>query len=135
MHEWALAESVIKAAVENAAERRFKFLSGVGVMLGELQAVDTEIFSFALNELRAQYPSAKDCVFEIRTEESVFKCKACGAVFGMSKLRKRTPSEAENIHFIPEMSRGFMNCPSCGSPDFEIVSGRGVSIGYIRGEQ
>ena len=40
----------------------------------------------------------------------------------------------EAIHFIPELAHAFLECPSCQSPDFELLQGRGVSIGAIEGD-
>lgn len=134
MHEWALAESVIKSAVEHAGAQKLKKLKETGVLFGELQAIDREIFSFALEELRAQFPGAKDCKFKITVEPAAFRCKACSHEFPLKGLRK-TKDEAEFIHFVPEMAHTFLKCPKCKSPDFEIARGRGVSINYLKGEK
>jgi hydrogenase nickel incorporation protein HypA/HybF len=40
---------------------------------------------------------------------------------------------AEAIHFVPEVAHTYIKCPSCGSPDFEIVEGRGVWLENIKG--
>lgn len=132
MHEWALAESVIKAAVGHAAAEKLGTLKEAGVVFGELQAIDGEIFKFALAELRAQYPAAKACRFRILKQPAAFRCKACSHEFPLKGLRK-TKDESEFIHFVPEMAHTFLKCPKCKSPDFEIAAGRGVSISYIKG--
>jgi hydrogenase nickel incorporation protein HypA/HybF len=49
--------------------------------------------------------------------------------------RKIKDDEAEAIHFIPEVAFVHARCPKCGSPDFEILKGRGVSIASIKGER
>ena len=134
MHEWALAESVIKTVVEHSKTEKLKKLKEAGVVFGELQAIDKEIFAFALDELRRQYPGAKDCKFKIINEPAAFRCKACAREFPLKGLKK-TKDEAEFIHFVPEMAHSFLKCPACKSPDFEIVKGRGVSISYIKGEK
>jgi len=134
MHEWALAESVIKSAVEHASTEKLKKLKETGVVFGELQAIDTEIFVFALEELRKQFAGAKDCKFKIIKQPAVFRCKACSHEFPLKGLRK-TKDEAEFIHFVPEMAHTFLKCPKCKSPDFEIAAGRGVSISYIKGDR
>jgi len=134
MHEWALAESVIKTAVEHAGAQKLKKLKETGVLFGELQAIDKEIFSFALEELRAQFPAAKNCKFKITVEPAAFRCKACSHEFPLKGLKK-TKDEAEFIHFVPEMAHTFLKCPKCASPDFEIARGRGVSINYLKGEK
>ena len=45
-----------------------------------------------------------------------------------------TADDLEAIHLLPETIHVYGRCPSCGSPDFEVVRGRGVSIGSVRGE-
>ena len=134
MHEWALAESVIKTVVEHCAKRKLRRLSEAGVVFGELQAIDKEIFSFALEELRVQFPAAKACKFRIITEPAAFRCKSCSNEFPLKGLRK-TNDESEFIHFVPEMANAFLKCPGCKSPDFEIISGRGVYISYVKGNK
>jgi hydrogenase nickel incorporation protein HypA/HybF len=48
--------------------------------------------------------------------------------------KKLSEDDSESIHFIPEIAFAHFRCPKCGSPDFEIVTGRGVSILSIKGE-
>ncbi|OGS14337.1 MAG: hypothetical protein A2234_10250 [Elusimicrobia bacterium RIFOXYA2_FULL_58_8] len=134
MHEWALAQSVIKTAVEHAAAGRLKKLKETGVAFGELQGIDKEIFVFALEELRKQFPAAAACRFRISKEPAAFLCKVCAHKFSLKALRK-TADEAEFIHFIPEMAHTFLKCPACESPDFEITAGRGVHITHIKGDR
>jgi len=135
MHEWALAESVIKTAAEYSKKEKLKKLSGVGVVFGELQAIDRKIFSFALKELvKADAGISASCKFKIIDEPAAFKCKVCGSKFSLKSLKK-TDAEAEYIHFIPEMAHTFLKCPKCASPDFEITAGRGVYIKYLNGEK
>ena len=133
MHEWALAESVIRKAAEHAAQEKLRLVSEVGVLLGELQAIDREIFAFALKELvKSSFKGLSSCRFRMSTEPAAFKCKVCSKKFTL-KVLKKTEEEAENIHFIPEMAHAFLKCPKCKSPDFDITAGRGVSIKHIRG--
>ena len=42
-----------------------------------------------------------------------------------------TEETREAIHFLPEAAHAFVRCPSCGSPDFAVSKGRGVSIKSI----
>jgi len=133
MHEWALAESVIKTAQEHAARAKLRPVSEVAVLLGELQSIDKEIFSFALAELvKSSFKSMSGCRFRLLAQPASFKCKACSKEFTLKALKK-TEAEAENIHFIPEMAHAFLKCPKCKSPDFDITAGRGVSIKHIKG--
>ncbi len=135
MHEWALAESVIQAAVGYAARGKLRSVSEVSVLLGELQAIDRKIFVFALEELvKGSFKDLAACKFKILKEPAAFKCKSCAKKFTL-KVLKKTEAEAENIHFIPEMAHVFLKCPQCQSPDFDVIAGRGVSIKNIKGRR
>ena len=130
MHEWALAEAVIKTATEIAQKEGLNHVTEVSVKIGELQQVERPIFRFALTQLKpANFKKAK---FHLTTAKATLKCRVCGTVwlFKKSSLDKET---AEAIHFVPEVAHTFIKCPKCGSPDFEIVEGRGVWLESIRG--
>jgi len=135
MHEWALAESVVKTAAEYAGREKLRSVTEVSVLLGELQAIDKEIFVFALKELvNSSFKGLASCKFKIIVEPAAFKCKSCAKEFSLKTLKK-TDAESENIHFIPEMAHAFLKCPECGTPDFEVTAGRGVSIKQIKGRK
>ncbi len=121
MHEWALAESVIKT-LKNQKKR----VSKAEVIFGKLQDIDREIFSFAIEELLKQEKDFRP-VIKICEEEAVFECISCGMEFDLKKGLEDA-GEKENVHFLPEMVKVFIKCPGCGSRDFEIKKGRGLSI-------
>jgi hydrogenase nickel incorporation protein HypA/HybF len=135
MHEWALAESIVMAAVEEARKEKLKSITQVIVYIGELQQIEKEIFLFALKELgAAQNPPIKKNAFIIKTEKSTLLCKNCGQRWKYSDMKKKLdPTESEFIHFIPEVVFVHTRCPQCGSPDFEIQEGRGVTLTSIKG--
>ena len=54
MHEWALAESVLKAADEIAEKEHLDEVTEVNIKIGELQDVEREIFLFALQQLKSE---------------------------------------------------------------------------------
>lgn len=123
MHEWAVAESVVKTIKDNI--NRIKNRK-VEVLLGELQAIDKEVFKFAMDELLKQY--SVSVPYSIVDQKVRFKCNSCGYEFNIKQVRGKSEEEKENIHFIPEMVKAFVECPRCKSVDFEIIEGRGVSI-------
>ncbi|HTY75316.1 MAG TPA: hydrogenase nickel incorporation protein HypA [Candidatus Nanoarchaeia archaeon] len=130
MHEWALAEAVIKTANEIAQKENLKQVTEVTVKIGELQQVERPIFRFALVQLKpANFKKVK---FHLTTAKSTLKCRVCGTtwLFKKSSVDKET---AEAIHFVPEVAHTFVKCPKCGSPDFEIAEGRGVWLESIKG--
>jgi hydrogenase nickel incorporation protein HypA/HybF len=130
MHEWALAEAVIKTAAEVAEKEGLKRVTEVTVKIGELQQVERPIFRFALNQLKPA--SFKDAKFRLQTAKTTLKCRVCGTFWKYDK-RKVDKEAAEAIHFVPEVAHTYIKCPKCGSPDFEIEKGRGVYLESIKG--
>ena len=130
MHEWALAEAVIKTATEIAEKEGIKEVTEVTVKIGELQQMEPPIFRFALNQLKsANFKNAK---FRISKAKTTLKCRICGNNWFYSK-KKVDKETAEAIHFVPEVAHTYIKCPKCGSPDFEIAEGRGVWLESIKG--
>jgi len=130
MHEWALAEAILASANQIAQKEHLKTVSEVTIRVGELQQVEPPILRFALKQLCEGI--FKDTKFRILKAKSTLKCRVCGTTwkYNPKKLDKAT---AEAIHFVPEVAHTYIKCPKCGSPDFEIASGRGVWIEDIKG--
>ena len=137
MHEWALAESILAAAVEAAEKEKLQKITEIKIGMGELQQIERDIFEFALNEIiKLHEDILKNVKIKIETEKSNLKCKNCENTWKFSDMKKKLgDDESEAIHFIPEVAFVHTRCPKCGSPDFEITSGRGVSITQIKGEK
>ena len=130
MHEWALAEAVISTASQLAEKEGLKEITEVKIKVGELQQVELDIFEYALSQLRTE--KFKHAKFTIETVQAELKCRVCGYQW---QFRKEELEEEvqEAIHFIPEIAHTYIKCPKCGSPDFEIVKGRGVWLESIKG--
>ena len=137
MHEWALAESILTAAIEAAEKEKLKKITEIKISIGELQQIEKDIFEFALTQiLKDQDKKLKNVKIKITTEKSILKCKNCEKVWAFTNMKnKLSKDESESIHFIPEVALVYSRCPSCGSPDFEIIVGRGVTISSIKGEK
>jgi len=137
MHEWALAESIIVAAVESAEKEKLETISEIKISIGELQQIENDIFEFALEQIiKTQGAKLKNVKTIIVTEKSKLKCKNCENTWDFCDIKKKLNNdESEAIHFIPEVAFVHTRCPKCGSPDFEILTGRGVSITSIKGEK
>lgn len=130
MHEWALAEAIINAATEIAEKEGMKQITHVEIRVGELQQVENGILKFALSQLRT--PKLKKARFSIRTERAKLKCRACGHTWIFSE-NKLDQNASEAIHFVPEIAHTYIKCSKCGSPDFEILEGRGVMLQRVKG--
>jgi hydrogenase nickel incorporation protein HypA/HybF len=130
MHEWALADSVIEATAAVLAGKDPACLRSVKVRIGELQAIDREIFDFALATMLEERPF-RAATYEMETEPASFLCSACGKEWSLAETRGLTDDSREAIHFLPEAAHAFVRCPGCGSPDYRVQRGRGVSISSI----
>jgi len=130
MHEWALAEAILTSAREIAEKEQLKEVTEVTIKFGDLQQVERRILRFAISQMKT--PLFKKAKFHILTSKTVLRCKACGTTWEFS-LQKMDKETAEAIHFVPEVAHSYIKCPKCGSPDFEIASGRGVWLESVKG--
>ena len=130
MHEWAFAEAVIAAASEVAEKERLQEVTEVKLKIGELQQIEHEILEFAFSQLKtAKFKNTK---FDIEVVKAELKCRVCGYKWIFEKENMDT-STAEAIHFLPEIAHTYIKCLKCGSPDFEILEGRGIWIESVKG--
>jgi hydrogenase nickel incorporation protein HypA/HybF len=130
MHEWALAEGVVATVSRIAEEEGLERVTEVTVKVGELQQVDREILIFAIDQLRT--PIMRDARIILEEAPARLRCRVCGHNW---RLNPRTLEEevSEAIHFIPEVVNAYLRCPECGSPDLEMVEGRGVWLSSVKG--
>ncbi len=135
MHEWALAESVVETVLKVSKKENFNRVSEIKVKLGVLQKIEEDIFRSALKNITASYGAVFEGVnIRIEEEEAIFKCRRCGHVWEFTDSLGVKEENQEDIHFVPEVVHIYVRCPSCKSFDYEVASGRGVSIDYIEGE-
>jgi len=137
MHEWALADGVVSTALRAAKTEKLKKITKIKVKIGELQQIDVDIFRHAIEDvIRPQESILTDTQIEIGTEAAVLRCRKCHHEWPFADAMNRLgEDEAESIHFIPEIAHVYIRCPSCKSPDFEVMKGRGVWIDSIEGEE
>lgn len=130
MHEWALAEGVISTAAQIAEDQSLKKVTEVVVIIGELQQVEHEVLDYAFDQLKT--PLFKDTKFILKSQSAKFKCRKCGEKWDFTS-KGMTEEVSEAIHFVPEMAHVYIKCKECGSPDFEVIEGRGVWLATIKG--
>ncbi len=130
MHEWALAEAIISSAINIAEKEGLLEVKEVKIKVGELQQVEVDILEFALSELKTG--KLKNARFVIETVKAKLHCRMCGHMWVFSQNRL-DGALREAVHFVPETVHSYIRCPKCGSPDFEILEGRGVLLESIKG--
>jgi len=134
MHELALADSVVKAALRAADDAGMKNIERVIVKVGELQQIEKDLFEFSLtNVIPHEEERLTDTVFDVSEELVRFECRFCRHEYGREDVDLDDDDQAEAIHFIPELSHAYARCPQCGSPDFDITAGRGITLERIEG--
>ena len=134
MHELALADSVVKAALHAADEAGLAQIGRVVVKVGELQQIEKDLFEFSLTSvIPANEPRLAETEFDVAEEQVRFQCRSCGTEYGRDEANLSGDDSGEAVHFIPELSHAFARCPSCGSPDFDITRGRGITLERIEG--
>jgi hydrogenase nickel incorporation protein HypA/HybF len=130
MHEWALAEAIITAATQIAEQEGLKEVTEIKIRVGELQQIELDILEFALSQIKPAH--FRNAQFRMVIDEAKLKCRVCSNQWTFSK-EKLDDTSAEAIHFVPEIAHTYIKCPKCGSPDFEILQGRGVWLESIKG--
>ncbi len=135
MHEFALAESVVRATLQTAESEGMTAVTRVVVQVGELQQIKKDVFEFALKQVHSDDPRLADTVLVVEIVPARFSCRVCEHGFTLAETGEHDADAKEAIHFVPELAHAFMRCPACGSPDFEVAEGRGVGIASIEGER
>lgn len=130
MHEWALAEAILTSATELAEKEGLKEVTEITIRIGELQQVERSILRFAISEMKP--PLLKETKFHILKAKTRLRCRVCGTAWSFNS-KGMDEATAEAIHFVPEVAHSYIKCPKCGSPDFEIASGRGVWLESVKG--
>lgn len=132
VHEWALAEAVISTILNVAKEKGAKKIIKAEIKIGALQQIEVDVLTFAFRELVKNTPLEKTEI-KLKPEEVYFKCRVCGVRWNFSNATNALGREkSEAIHFVPDLVHAFIRCPRCGSPDFEVVGGRGIWVEYIK---
>lgn len=113
MHELALVNALITAVTEDASGRGLKKVTFCRIVVGKLNAVSTEVLSFALENL-SRGTMLEGACFELHREKASGECADC------------------RHSFVPVPP--FFLCPSCGSGKTVLTGGRQVYVDCYEGE-
>ena len=83
MHEAALAESIIKIALDTAAENNAKKITAVGLKLGDMAGVEIEALNLSF-KVFCKDTIAEGAELKINRVPVRAKCNKCGKVFTIS---------------------------------------------------
>lgn len=146
MHEWSLAEGLIRSLIDYARNENLSKIDEVDISIGELMNIDVNVFEEALKSIMS-ISGLSDTSINIVIERVSFKCRRCNYAWSISEVYDQLKERLDDLgimepdgkesplHFFPELVSVFVNCPKCGSADFQVVSGNTIKILKIIGER
>ncbi len=103
MHELAITEGIIEAAVPAAKKAGAKKILEIRLKIGELSGVFPEYIQEYF-DMASEDTIAKGAVLKVETIRAAIKCGICG--------------------YEGVIDRKKIKCPKCGSIDFKLTAGR-----------
>ncbi len=113
MHELSIAQSLLDIVVEEATRNRLGSVNKVRLRIGELAAVVPESLTFCF-DLVSRDTVASGAAIEIESVAVTARCDRCEVSF--------------------EVKDRVFECPRCGEPVLEMLSGRELYVMSIEGE-
>lgn len=114
MHEWSIADNLVKLAVRAAEREDLESVSRVSIRIGALQQVVPDSLEMAFSFLTGETAIA-GARLEITPVPTELRCRSCGSTTTGGGL--------------------IFTCEHCGSVDVEIISGKELYIDYLEGEK
>ena len=114
MHEFALAEDLLKLARTEARKAGITRLDKVVIQVGDLSGVSVDALEFAFGFLREEDDLTRTAELVVERLEGRGRCRECGKE---SKLE-----------------RFLLYCPECKEPTIEITQGRDFLLLRLEGE-
>lgn len=114
MHEMSIAISILEAVDKEVRLHPGARVSKVGLRIGEWSGVDPDALHFCFDALQAgtkPAPPALDIEFRPRQN----RCGKCGTTFALKDYETQ--------------------CPACGDPATEAVSGNELELAYMELEE
>lgn len=103
MHELAITEGIIEAAVPAAKEAGAEKILEIRLKIGELSGVFPEYIQEYFN-IASEGTIAEGAILKVEMIPPAIKCEKCG--------------------FEGVINRKEIKCPECGSTDFRLTAGR-----------
>jgi hydrogenase nickel incorporation protein HypA/HybF len=113
MHEFSIASNIVDVVNKTAQDNGISRVTRVKLKVGQLQLIMPDSLLFSFN-ICTKGTVSEGAVLDIEEVTAKGECAGCGAEFSVG-----------NYQFI---------CPSCGSPDINVVSGEELFIESLEGE-
>lgn len=110
MHELAVTKSILKLALDHAAQHGAQRVLAIHLLIGEMRNLEEDwiqrYFDYISNGTAAEH-----AVIKVKKVPVVFRCKSCQQTF--------TPNLKEDKPML---------CTHCGSFEYDLVSGRELVV-------
>ena len=129
MHEWSVAEAVIKT-VQDWADGRKVRIKRVVLGIPAVSFLDSDLLKEAFDTLKRD-SILEDATLIVRFKSPTFHCNSCNRDFSLDDVKDQLDKvraefgEDYPMHLIPALAPAFISCPYCGSHD---ISARAQDI-------
>lgn len=114
MHEMSVVSNILNIALETGEENNLTVISRIKIKVGKQHHLAPDLMKYAFEFLK-KGTIAASAVLEVKKVPVSLICRNCSSSFIV-----------EDSNYI---------CPSCGSVQWEMVSGRELTIETIEGER
>lgn len=114
MHEFGLAEELVKLAKNEAIKAGISRLDKVVIRIGDLSGVSIDSLEFAFGFLKEENEITKEAELVVEKIEGKGRCRECEKEITLDRL--------------------FLYCPECGKPSVEVLQGREFYLASLEGE-
>jgi hydrogenase nickel incorporation protein HypA/HybF len=114
MHEFSLAEELLKLAREEARKAGIKKLEKVVVRIGALSGISAEALEFAFSFLREEDELSRQAELVVEHVPGRGRCRTCGKEVDLERI--------------------FLYCPECETPTVEITQGSDFHLVRLEGQ-
>jgi hydrogenase nickel incorporation protein HypA/HybF len=135
MHEWSVADAIIRTVINWADENHIKEVTKIKVGIPSFSFLDLDILKEAFDTMKKDSVLDK-AELEVEFKEPKFKCRNCGFTFTSSDVKDQLDSvrsefgEEYPLHLMPALAPSFLKCPKCGSHDI-ITETQDITIDGI----
>lgn len=127
MHEWSVAEGILRSVIRWAEENNINSVKKVKVSIPSFTFLEADILKQAYDTLK-RGTIAEKSVLEVSFKDPIFKCRNCRNTFTIREVIneinkvKDEFGEEYPLHLMPGLAPAFIKCPKCGSNDIEVSS-------------
>jgi hydrogenase nickel incorporation protein HypA/HybF len=121
MHEWSVAEAVIRTVQDWADGRKVK-IKRVVLGIPAVSFLDSDLLKEAFDTLKRD-SILEDATLIVRFKSPTFHCNSCNRDFSLDDVKDQLDKvraefgEDYPMHLIPALAPAFIRCPHCGSHD------------------